>query len=233
MVDDRLEDVLASVGRSLVIDVTAGAAVAPTRNGRRNCHDPRRRLFVAAMALAVVVGAVVSIAPARRAVGGWLRAGRIDVSVEPNIGRHSVELPSFINGATPIERGRITELLGQRAPDVESTSLGPPNGWWTVPEGGVVATWESGATSLWIVPTDQHQSGMIDKLVDAADLATGLPQLGDGGFAVSGAHVMQTEHRRLAADSVVAWQDGALTFRFESEIDLDKLITIAEAITTG
>lgn len=233
MTDDRLAVVLASVGRHLVIDRTPDGECAPTELQRRRWCTACRRMVAAAAAVLVLTGAVASIAPARRAVGGWLRAGGIDISVDPEVGHTDSDLPSFIDGATGIEPGRIAALLGRPPPDLAVTSLGEPGGWWTVPEGGVVATWDQGETSLWIVPTDAQQSRMIDKFAASTDTVTGLPQLGDGGFAVGGTHELQTRHRRVAADSVVAWSGGGLTFRLESSIDLDDLISIAEAIAAG
>lgn len=233
MADDRLEDVLESVGRHLVIDRTDDDECAPAEHRRRRWRTVRRRMVAAAAAVLVLIGAVAAIAPARRAVGGWLRAGGIDVRVDPQFGRTDSDLPSFIDGATGIESGHIAALLGRPPPDLSATSLGEPGGWWTVPEGGVVATWDQGETSLWIVPTDGQQSDMIDKFAATADAVTGLPQLGDGGFAVGGTHELQTQHRRVAANSVVAWSGGSLTFRLESSIDLDDLISIAEEIASG
>ena len=228
--DRRLSAVLASAGRYLVVEASADGAdrPAPLVRGRRT--EGRRRLLAAAVTVAVMVGAVVSIAPARRAVGGWLRAGRIDISIDPDAHVDQYQLPSFIEGATPIDPARSAEFVGRPPPDVTATSLGEPQGWWTVPEGGVLLTWDEGETSLWIVTTDAHQSGMINKLVNSAGAVTDLPNLGDGGFAVRGTHVMQTGHRRMTAASVVAWQEGGLTFRLESSSDLDLLTAIARSI---
>ena len=40
-------------------------------------------------------------------------------------------------------------------------------------------------------------------------------------------HVLQTPHRRVAADSVVIWTDDGLTWRLEGTAELDELVEIA------
>ncbi len=231
---DRLDDVLASVGRHLVIDAAAGDAGASIADADRARARLRRRLLVAAVIVAVLAGAVASIPPARHAVGGWLRAGRIDVSIDPDV-TIDPGLPAFIDDATPIDPADAPIVLGQDLPDLTSTSLGPPTGWWTVPEGGVVVTWNDTETSLWIVATGPGEQGHIDKSIDASGAvsATWLPDLGNGGIAIDGAHLMQTPRRTVAAESVVAWDEGGLTFRLEAALDIDDLVQIAEAISAA
>ena len=234
MADDRLDEVLASIGRHLVIDTPAGDLVMPAGDsgGTSSQWSGRRgRLLVAAVIVAVVAASVVSIAPARRVVGGWLRAGRIDVSVDPNM---TIEpgLPGFIDAATPIDQSYATTLLGHTPPDLASSSLGVPDGWWTVPEGGVLLTWTETVTSLWMVPTGEHEAGHIDKIVRVADAEhpTWLPDLGNGGIAIDAPHLVLTPQRRVAAGSVVAWDVGGITFRLESTLDIDELVLVAESI---
>lgn len=229
---DRLDDVLASVGRHLVVDSSADDAGALAVDAAGQWTRMRRRLLVAAIVGAVLAGSIASIPPARRAVGGWLRAGRIEVSVDPNAAIDPT-LPSFLDAATPIAPGDAHDVLGGAAPDLASTSLGPPTGWWTVPEGGVVVTWDEGTTSLWILPVDIPDYWFIDKMTTNRDVVVELPELGDGGFAVRWAHLMQTPHRLVAADSVVVWAAGTLMFRLESDLDLDDLIATAESIAAG
>jgi len=192
----------------------------------------RRRVLVAAIVVGLLAGSIASIPPARRAVGGWLRAGRIEVSVDP---RATIDpaLPSFLDDAAPIDPADRAAVLGQVPPDLESTSLGSPTGWWTVPEGGVVATWAEGTTSLWILPVDIPDYWFIDKSVETADAVTDLPDLGDGGFAVAWTHLMETPHRLVAADAVVVWSGGTLMFRLESDLDVDVLISAAESIAAN
>ena len=190
--DDRLAAVLASVGEHLVVE-RAEDVPAPSAAG-----SPWRPLLVAAVTLAVIAGAVLAIAPARRVVSGWLRVGRIEFEID----RRPVPtgLPSLTDAARQIEPSAADDLLGQPLPAVDGTALGAPSHWWTIPEGGVLVGWPDGATSLWISATGGGEE-LVDKIVAAEADVTELPDLGDGGVGVRGSHVLQTPHRRVAADT--------------------------------
>ncbi len=231
---DRLDDVLASVGRHLMVETLDDDddAGGPATVADGWWRPARRRVLVAGVAAGILAGSIASIPPARRAVGGWLRAGRIEVTVDPNAAIDPA-LPSFLDDATPIDPADRAAVLGQLPPDVRSTALGSPTAWWTVPEGGVVATWAAGMTSLWILPVDIPDYWFIDKSVETADAVTDLPDLGDGGFAVAWTHLMETPHRLVAAEAVVVWSGGTLMFRLESDLDVDVLITVAESIASN
>jgi hypothetical protein len=216
--DDRLAAVLASVGEHLLVDEPTPTTAAAA--GRR----PWRLLLVAAVAVAVVAGAVVAIAPARRAVGGWLGAGRIEVELDR---RADVDgLPDFTAPARRIAPGDATALLGGEVPPLDGSALGAPTTWWTLPEGGVLVGWADGETSLWVVPTG-GDDWVLQKAVAGSDDARKLPDLGDGGVAVTGAHRVATPYRLARAESVVAWEDDELSYRLEGAGDVDELIAIA------
>jgi hypothetical protein len=219
--DDRLAIVLASIGEHLVVDGSAAATVP------RQTHPLWRPLLVAAVTLAVIAGAVVAIAPARRAVSGWLRIGRIELDVDRRT--ESTGLPSLTEAARPIEPTAAGDLLGHTMPAVDISSLGPPTHWWTIPEGGVVVGWQDGETSLWLT-TAADGEGLVDKIVGAESAVTELPDLGDGGAAVRDSHVLRTPNRRVAADNVVIWVDDDLTWRLEGTADLDELIAVANQL---
>jgi hypothetical protein len=219
--DDRLAIVLASIGEHLVVD---GGSLSPAQRERPPLWRP---LLVAAVTLAVIAGAVIAIAPARRAVSGWLRIGRIELDVDRRT--DSTGLPSLTDAARPIEPAAADHLLGQPMPAVDTSSLGTPTNWWTVPEGGVVVGWPDGETSLWVTaPTGGEE--LVDKIVAAESDVTELPTLGDGGAAVRGSHVLRTPHRRVAAGGVVIWTDGDLTLRLEGTAELADLIDVAEQL---
>jgi hypothetical protein len=219
--DDRLTVVLASIGEHLVVDGVAGTP-APSRS-----RPLWRPLLVAAVTLAVIAGAVVAIAPARRAVSGWLRIGRIELDVERR--NDSTALPSLTDAARPIEPSAADDLLGQPVPDVDTSSLGAPTHWWSIPEGGIVVGWPEGETSLWLT-TATGGEGLVDKIVEAESDVTALPDLGDGGAAVRDSHVLRTPHRRVRAENVVIWVDGDVTWRLESTAVLDELIDVANQL---
>jgi hypothetical protein len=218
--DDRLAAVLASVGEHLVVESTGERTLAST--GR----SAWRPLLVAAAALAVLAGAVLAIAPARRVVGDWFGAGRIDVEIDRTA--DPTGLPAFADGAERIDSGDAAEVLGAPMPPVDRTTLGPPSDWWTVPEGGVLVGWPDGDTSLWVTRSGSERD--ILKQVIEGQRARNVPGLGDAGFAVTGDHVLQTPHRRVRATSVVAWFDGGLTFRLDGTGDVDELIAIAHQL---
>jgi hypothetical protein len=219
--DDRLAAALASVGEHLVVDAAAEAQPAGAR------RPPWRPLLVAAVVVAVVVGTVLAIAPARRAVGGWFGAGRIDVEFDRTA--DPAGLPAFTDAVERIEPADADDLLGRPMPPVDGSSLGAPSGWWTVPEGGVLVGWPDGDTSLWVVVTN-GDGDMVKKVAAGNEVVAELPALGDGGLAVIGDHLLETPHRRVRADAVVAWADGDLTYRLEGTRPIDELIAIAEQL---
>jgi hypothetical protein len=225
---DRLEIVLASVGRHLVVESLDGAEQAADEGPA----GWRRRLLVAAAVLIAVTVAVASIAPARRAVSGWLRVGNIDVEVDPDL-TVEPELPSFVDDLAPLDEASLATRLGQPVPGVSESVLGPPQAWWSPPERGILATWSRASTSLWIVQTVESYRAPLDKWLREPQAATAIPDLGDGGYVVEGAHVFQTPFRTVAANSVVAWSDGELTFRLDSSMPTDELLEVARSIAGG
>jgi hypothetical protein len=227
--DDRLAAVLASVGQHLVVDVSPldvpdVEAAAGTRRVQW------RPLLAAAAVLAVIAGAVLAIAPARRAVGGWFGAGRVEVEFD----RTAVPagLPAFDDDAERIEPAAASGQLGRPMPDVAGSSLGGPSDWWTVPEGGVLVSWPDGDITLWVAVTGDGGE-VVKKVADDGTVVAELRALGDGGLAVEGEHVLQTPHRRVAATSVVAWSDGDLTWRLDGAREIDELVAIAEQLAAG
>src|SRR3990170_2372917 len=104
---DRLDVVLASVGQHLVVE--------PAADGRSEAARPGpwgRRLLAAAVVLAVASAAVASIPSARRAVSGWLRAGNIDVEIDPDL-TVGTDLPAFVDDVAPLDDGQLADRLGQ------------------------------------------------------------------------------------------------------------------------
>jgi hypothetical protein len=223
--EDRVEAVLASVGEHLA--VTPNSVTAPNEVANRRWLRP---LLAAAVTVAVLVGATLAIAPARRAVSGWFRAGRIEVQI--GAGTADGSLPVFTDAVERIEPSDAEALLGAELPVLDGSALGAPSDWWTVPEGGVLIGWPDGGSSLWIVPTDGEDPVMKKALSPGNDVRS-VAGLGDQAFAVAGEHVFQSPHRRVAADSVVVWEDGDLTFRLEGTADVDDLIDLARQLAAG
>jgi hypothetical protein len=224
--DERLAAVLASVGAHLVTD--AGAAGGAGARDDLVAARWRRTLLAAAVALAVIAGAVVAIAPARRAVGGWLRIGRVEVEIAPAV--DTAALPALTDGATRIAPGDADALLGTAMPPVGVSTLGPPTDWWTLPEGGVVVGWGDGETSLWVLPTAGDDE-YLKKVASTGEVVAEVPTLGDGGIVVRGPHLFQSPQRRVAADTVVLWTAGDLLFRLEGNAEPEQLLAVAEQLT--
>ncbi len=61
----------------------------------------------------------------------------------------------------------------------------------------------------------------VKKLVDAGEPAESIAGVGDEALIVEGTHVLETPHRRLAADTVLLWVDGDKEYRLESDLDRD------------
>ena len=173
------------------------------------------------MALAVVAGAVVAIAPARRVVSGWFGAGRIEVEIDR--AADPTGLPAFNEPADADRPGQrsMTSSARRCRPSTAARS-GAPSRWWTLPEGGVLVGWPTGET-LWVTVSDDGDD-LVKKVAGGADVVTELRDLGDGGVAITGEHLLQTPHRRVRADNVVIWTDGELTFRLDGAADVDELI---------
>ena len=225
---DRLDAVLASVGQHLVVEADENAArLAPGRTRGRH-----RLLLVAAVVVIVATAALASIAPARRVVSDWLRAGNIEVEIDPRV-TVVPSLPSFIDGARPLHQDELAIELGLAVPDLSESLLGQPSAWWSTEEPGVVGTWAEEDTSLWVVASSETFPGALEKWVRDASQVTALPTLGDGGYAVGGAHVFDTPYRRTRAQSVVAWTEGPLTFRLDSSMPRARLIAVAQSIVDG
>jgi hypothetical protein len=224
---DRLEVILASVGQHLIVE-PVGYAEAPDSG----VPVPwRQRVLVAAVAVLVLSAAVASIAPARRVVSGWLRAGNIEVEVDPDV-TVTADLPAFVDGIEPLAEPDLASMLGRPVPDLSGSLLGSPEAWWSPPERGILATWDDEeATSLWVVATADTYPGMLEKWLHEPEDAASVPDLGDGGYLVEGSHIFQTPFRTIAADSVVAWTDGDLTFRLDSTMAPDRLVDVARSIS--
>ena len=101
---DRLEVILSSVGQHLIVEPVGDDDAAD----RRDRGPWRERLLVAAVAVLVLSAAVASIAPARRVVSGWLRAGNIEVEVDPDL-TVSPELPAFVDDIAPLDEERLAD----------------------------------------------------------------------------------------------------------------------------
>lgn len=220
MIDDaRLEALLGELGNDLDL--------SPTE--RRPSPPMPRLLVAAAVVLLVVAAAVFAIAPARRTVGGWLRVGNVELHAENDLAVPAERLPDFVwsgRSIAPSGVGGAVGVAGVGAERFGESSLGEPDAWLAPLDGGALAIWRNGETTLWVVPADIDRSFPFSK-VARSDQVTELPDLGDGGLVVDGEHVVETPSRRVGADTVVLWQSGDIVLRLESSLPSDDLVAIA------
>jgi hypothetical protein len=234
--DDRLDVVLASVGRHLVVDETPGRVVPVRRAGEARGRPVRRAALVAAaVVLAVVAAGGFVVVPVREAVAGWFGLGstRIttDTSGDPGDAAGAV---AFLDDRflDPITADEATAVLGATLPawnDVDG--LGAPDLLAAPEEGGVVAGWDDDEISLWIHRSaGDGQGPILDKLVFTDDSARQVDGLGDAAVVVRGDHVLETPHRTVAARSAVLWFADGLEHRLAGDLPPDDLVDLARTL---
>ena len=89
----------------------------------------------------------------------------------------------------------------------------------------MLVSWPTGET-LWLTVTGDG-GDLLKKVADGANDVIELRDLGNGGVAITGEHLLQTPHRRVRANSVVIWTYGGLTLRLDGERPLAELIDSA------
>ncbi len=222
--DARLEMVLTSVGEHLVV-VPARSTTATS-----SAASPwPRRLAVAAAVLVVALVATLVVAPAREAVARWLGIGSTRIERVPDGTSDPSGLPTISSALTPATVEEAEEALGGALPVVEA--LGPREAVYVAPEGGVILSWPEGSTTLWIRDPDFEPTIFVKKLVDAGEPAESIQGVGDEALLVEGSHILETPHRRLAANTVLLWVDGDKEYRLESDLDRDSMIEIAQSVS--
>jgi hypothetical protein len=225
--DQRLEDVLASVGEHLVVPGTEDSDLAslPSRS-----RWGSRLLAYAAVALVVALVASVAVPPVREAVADWLGLGSTRIERVPAGGSDPSGLPPIDAGLPPVSQATAEAVLGRPLPTVESPELARPDHIAVPPEGGVLLAWDHGETTLWARATDDDPHVLVEKLLDEYDTVESVDSLGEAAALIEAEHVLRTPHRRLAADTVVLWLDDGLEYRLESSLDSAALLSIARSV---
>jgi len=225
--DERLADVLASVGEHLVIEPSA------VNDGvRADRIRVRRPLVTVAIGLAAALVLVVVVAPIRRTVADWLGIGSTQIDVDPSaISAMStnVTLPSLVDGVQLVDRPTAAGRLGRELPTFDGTILGAPSGFALMPEGGVLVVWSDG-TTLWWRATVDETSVLLKKAIVERLAVTELDGLGDRAVLLVGEHPLRTPHRTVGAGNVVLWLRGDDELRLESDRDGPELVEIARAL---
>jgi hypothetical protein len=228
---DRLEQVLASVGDHLLIEVEVEVEVEGPAgaDAERDAGDGRRRLGLVLVAASLVVVATLAVAPARTALASWLRLGSTTVEIDGGLPPPPATAPSIAAGAEPIDRGAAGELLGRDLGPLDRSDLGRVGGFALVPEGGVLVLWPDG-TTRWIHRGWPGLEGSLRKLVPDTMALEPVDDLGDEALLVSGEHVLQTPYRSAAATTAVLWVEVGWVHRLESDRPADELVAIARQL---
>jgi hypothetical protein len=227
MSDQRLEDILASVGEHLVVPGTEGSDL-PTIPSRSSWSS--RLLAYAALALVVALVATVAVPPVREAVADWLGVGSTRIERVPAGESDPSGLPAIDAGLPNVSRATAEAVLGRPLPTMESPELARPDHLAVPPEGGVLLAWDHGETTLWARATDDDPHVRVEKLLDEHDTVESVDHLGDAAALIEAEHVLRTPNRRLAADTVVLWLDDGLEYRLESSLDNATLLSIARSV---
>lgn len=229
MIDDaRLDEILADIGARLVLDADLATAPALPRIHRR----PRTRRWL----LAVAAGAGLTIgglSPLRGAVADWLGIGSTQVEVRPDADAIPADLPGIDDRAVPISRRQAEARLD---PDLierlDSTELGPPDGFATIPEGGVLVVWPD-RTTLWVHEAFMGVDGWLEKLVSHDQQVQRVDGLGDAALALVGDHVLETPRRTIRAGTTVLWTRNTIELRLAGDRPVGELIEIARILDGG
>lgn len=235
--DDRLADVLASVGALLVTVPDSAPATAnvraPARAHRRSMPSIRWRWqWAPVLAVGLIAAIVLAVAPVRSAVAGWLGIGSTSIQIDPTPPSTAAPLPSIDAGLRRIDRTTAAERLGSLPEALDATKLGPPTGFATMPEGGVLVVWPD-STTLWIHDAEIEAGMLFDKLVQAGQSVQPVDGLGDRALVITGDHFLRTPHRTIAATTSVLWQSDDREYRLESDRDDAELIELARQIAVG
>ncbi|HEY3139609.1 MAG TPA: hypothetical protein VGJ86_00680 [Acidimicrobiales bacterium] len=222
--DEGFVALLTSVGEHLVVP-EVGDLWADRR------HRDRRATtrFAVAVAAAVTVATVV-LAPAREAVASWFGLGVVRFEVVSDEEGDPTGLPPLDAGVAPASRAEARQALGRPLPVVGDPALGLPDRIGLPPDGGVLLSWDEGATSLWLIPTRNPAVTRMRKLLDNEDGVTELSDLGESAVAIEGNHILTTPARRVAAGTVVLWIDDGLELRLESDLGLPTMLSIARSV---
>ena len=222
----------------------AGTRRRVRTQGRQVRPRSPRLVPALAVAAALVVAVVVAVPGPRGAVGRLLGVGGARVELGDG-------LPAGVAGLDGLgERITIDEARRRVPGPMEPDGVGTPSagfaGW---PDGGVSLVWpaQDGLPPLdraqpdgpaLIVTAFPTRSGGYDKVTTRDTDVEAVEVDGSPGYWISGPHDVDaaapgdppaSAALRLAGDALV-WEDGALTYRLESDLDRDAAIALAETI---
>lgn len=232
MTDPTLESQLQSLGEAIhtdkdLVDRVGQQidAIAPAAHGRP------RTLAVAASIAILILALVVTIAPAREAVAGWLGIGRTSITI-------AQELPDAPATTTPTRpatthnaiRAAALEELGIEVLLPVASAVGSVDGW-EIADFGV----ESELIVVWgdISFTARRSDGdfglrkiVISEEVVSATLTTD----GDAALWVSGPHIRVNEEGFATVEDALLWVRDAVEYRLVGIDNLEKALAIAATL---
>jgi hypothetical protein len=234
--DERLAEVLASVGQLLVTAPVVSTASPSSPVSRALPEGPasvrasrwRSAPAVALAGIAACLIVVLAVAPLRSAVADWLGIGSTRIEIDP-IPPSTVAPLLPIDADLPrIDRDAAEVRLGAPLPQLDTSSLGAPAGYARMPEGGVLVIWPD--ATLWIHEEVIEPDMYFDKLISAGQDVQRVDDLGEGAFVISGDHVLRTPHRMVSATTTVLWQADRREYRLEADADAATLIDVARQL---
>lgn len=235
--DQRLAAILHSVGEHLETS-------SPVPQPRRNI-----RLYVAAFVALLLATTTIAVPPIRAAVQRLLRIGNTTIEIvpstvpiastpttTPNQTATPNPIPSLTTGLTIVDRRAASGILAAQVPALagrlstfDASTLGVPDGYAAMPEGGLLLIWRHGST-LWIHDFSIRPSNYFRKLASSDQVVVRVPGIGDDSIAIEGNHWLTTPHRTVISTSTVLWVSEALEFRLESNRPLDELVDVARSM---
>jgi hypothetical protein len=231
----RLEEVLDSVGEHLVVDTEVAREVTREVTTSGDATDWRERRGVwrgrrLVGAAAAVLAAVLLVAtPAGGALLDWLGVGSTSIRVDDTTPLPGPDSERLVDGLEPIDAATAERLLGVALPRFDTSSIGPPDMLYRVPEGGVLAAWQSNDTTLWMRRAVGEPELELSKWATSAAQVRVVENLGEVAAVVEGEHGLSTPHRTLAASTVVLWVSRGWELRLESAVDgdADQIVALA------
>jgi len=244
---DRWEDRLRAMAGEFPYPPTPDVAQAVRRRlaaGAEGGREPRRRLarvaIVAAVVL-VVTGGLLAVPQVRAAVLEVLNIGAIRILTGQ---------PTNVPDTTPVVVPSLADLAGEmslgeaqaeagfpvRLPGYPP-DLGPPDRVFSQQWGGPVVI------LVWFDPEQPdrvrlslHQLGpgtygeKFQPPVVVETSVNGRPALWTEGGYLLQLRNGQAEVRRLVGDHVLIWTEGAVTYRLETDVEMEEAIRIAESV---
>jgi hypothetical protein len=237
----ELERALATLGQQLDYPATpdlSGAVRRRLAEGTRTRRGLRRRTLVVALAvLAVAVGAVLAVPPARSTILDWFGIGGVTIRyVEdlPPVGRATTDLG--LGERVSLEEARQRagfRVFVPRAHDLDD----PPKVYYRA-EANQVAFLYGSEEKPKLLITQAGVSGALEKLIT---IGTGVERVtvGDGsaGVWLSGEKhglfypgTAEEEPFRLVGNALVFESEVGTTVRIEAEISKDEALRIARSL---